>query len=92
MADLTSSTFDSFAGQKSGVTSDAVKGAFKGANDLGKLPEGGSSVEGVGALQKKAQVYSQRHSTKGLGSPRSPFAKVKPMSNLGRAIGRKRGY
>ena len=74
----------------SGVLSDAQKGAFKGANDLGKLPTGGASPEGVGTLEKKAQMYSMRHSTKGLGSPRVSGAKVKPMTNIGRAIGRKR--
>ncbi len=72
----------------SGILSDAQKGAFKGANDLGKLPDQGSSVQGSSSLLKKAQVYSTKHSTKGLGSPR--VAKVKPMTNIGRAIGRKR--
>jgi len=74
----------------SGVLSDAQKGAFKGANDLGKLPDQGSSIEGSSSLLKKAQVYSTKHSTKGLGSGRSPLSKVKPMTNIGRAIGRKR--
>ena len=77
---------------QSGITSDAQKGAFKGANDLGQLPTGGGSAEGVGNLEKKAQMYSMRHSTKGLGSQKSPMSKVKPMTNIGRAIGRKRGY
>lgn len=74
----------------SGILSDAQKGAFKGANDLGKLPEAGASAQGVGSLEKKAQMYSMRHSTKGLGSQRAAGAKVKPMTNIGRAIGRKR--
>jgi hypothetical protein len=75
---------------QSGITSDASKGAFKTGNDLGHLPDQGSSVEGVGSLEKHAQQYAVRHSTKGLGSPRVPGAKVKPMTNIGRAIGRKR--
>jgi hypothetical protein len=75
---------------QSGVLSDAQKGAFKGANDLGQLPEGGASVEGVGNLAKKAQVYSMRHSTKGLRGPKPFTAKVKPLTNMGRDIGRKR--
>ena len=75
-----------------GVSSDATKGAFKGANDLGHLPAGGASVEGVGNMEKKAQIYSTRHSTKGLGGPKPFTAKVKPITNLSKSIGRKRGY
>ena len=88
MGDLTSSTFPDMS--KSGVTSNAQKGAFKGANDLGKLPTGGASIEGSGSLEKHAQVYSMRHSVKGLGFKRAPTAKLKVITNLGRDIGRKR--
>jgi hypothetical protein len=88
LGDLTSSTFPDM--QKSGITSDAQKGAFKGANELGKLPEGGASIEGVGSLEKHAQQYSVRHSVKGLGFKRAAGAKVKPLTNVGRDIGRKR--
>jgi hypothetical protein len=88
MSDLSSSTFPDM--EKSGVTSDAQKGAFKGANDLGKLPEGGASIEGAGGLQKRAQAYSAKHSIKGLGFKRAPGAKLKTITNVGRDIGRKR--
>ena len=88
MGDLTSSTFPGM--EKSGITSDAQKGAFKGVNDLGKLPEGGASSEGTEGLLKHAQQYSVRHSVKGLGFKRPATAKVKPLVNMGRDIGRKR--
>ena len=52
--------------EKSGITSDAQKGAYKGANDLGRLPSGGSSPEGVAGLEKRAQTYSLKHQVKGL--------------------------
>ncbi len=90
--DLTSSTFDQYGGAKSPILSDAQKGAFKGANDLGKLPEGGSSSEGVGTLQKKAQGYAFKHSTKGLFGARPSATKTRSNTNIGKAIGRKRGY
>jgi hypothetical protein len=76
----------------SGLTSDAQRGSFKSSNDLGKLPEGGAGVEGSGTLLKHAQQYSIRHSTKGLAGPKPFTAKVKPITNLGKSIGRKRGY
>lgn len=76
----------------SGTTSDAQKGAFKSSNDLGKLPEGSAGIEGSGNLLNKAQQYSTRHSTKGLAGPRPFMAKVKPITNLGKSIGRKRDY
>ena len=88
MTDLSSSTFPDMA--KSGVTSDAQKGAFKGANDLGKLPTGGASIEGAGGLQKRAQTYSMKHSVKALGFKRAQGAKLKTITNVGRDIGRKR--
>jgi hypothetical protein len=88
LGDLTSSTFPDM--QKSGITSDAQKGAFKGANELKGLPQGGASIEGVGSLEKHAQQYSVRHSVKGLGFKRAAGAKVKPLTNMGRDIGRKR--
>ena len=88
MTDLSSSAFPDMA--KSGVTSDAQKGAFKGANDLGKLPQGGASIEGAAGLQKRAQAYSAKHSIKGLGFKRAPGAKLKTITNVGRDIGRKR--
>ena len=88
MSDLTSSTFPDMS--KSGVTSDAQKGAFKGANDLGKLPTGGAGIEGAGGLEKRAETYSMKHSVKGLGFKRSQRAKLKVITNLGRDIGRKR--
>jgi len=76
----------------SGVTSDATKGAFKSSNDLGHLPEGGASPEGSGTLLKKAQIFSVRHSTKGLAASKPFTAKLKPIMNEGKSIGRKRGY
>lgn len=77
----------------SGVSTDAQKGTFKGANDFGHgLPAGGATVEGSGNMQKKAMFYSMRHSTKGLGGPKPFTAKVKPITNVGKSIGRKRGY
>lgn len=77
---------------QSGITSDAQKGAFKSANSLGSLPTGGASAAGVGGLLQKAQTFSVRHSTKGL-RPSKPFtAKVRPITNEGKSIGRKRGY
>ena len=88
MSDLTSSTFPDM--QKSGFTSDAQKGAYKGANDLGKLPTGGASIEGAGGLQKRAQTYSMKHQIKGLGFKRAPQGKLKTITNIGRDIGRKR--
>lgn len=88
MGDLTSSTFPDM--EKSGITSDAQKGAYKGANDLGKLPSGGASSEGVAGLQKRAQTYSLKHQVKGLGFKRAPGAKLKTITNIGRDIGRKR--
>ena len=90
MSDLTSSTFPDMA--KSGITSDAQKGAFKGANDLGKLPAGGATSEGVGGLARKAQTFAIRHSTKALRSPKPFTTKVRPITNEGKSIGRKRGY
>ena len=77
---------------QSGILSDAQKGAFKSANNLGSLPEGGASIAGSSSLLRKAQVYSARHSTKGLGLTRPSITKTKPLTNIGRAIGRKRGY
>ena len=88
MGDLTSSTFPDM--QKSGIASDAQKGAFKGANDLGHLPQGGSSLEGVAGLEKRAQTYSLKHQVKGLGFKRAPTGKLKTITNIGRDIGRKR--
>ena len=90
MGDHTSSTFPDMA--KSGVTSDAQKGAFKGANDLGKMPTGGATSEGVGGIERKAQMFAIRHSTKALRSPKPFTTKVKPITNEAKAIGRKRGY
>ena len=76
-----------------GVSTDATKGTFKGANDFGKgLPAGGATVQGAGTQEKKAMFYSMRHSTKGLGGPKPFTAKVKPITNVGKSIGRKRGY
>lgn len=74
----------------SSVTSDAQKGAFKSANSLGHLPSGGATVEGVGGLEKRAQTYSLKHQVKGLGFKRTPTAKLKTITNIGRDIGRKR--
>ena len=88
MSDLTASTFPDM--QKSGITSDAQKGAYKGANDLGRLPSGGASLEGVAGLQKRAQAHSMKHSVKGLGFKRIQGAKLKTITNIGRDIGRKR--
>ena len=88
MSDLTSSTFPDM--NKSGITSDAQKGVFKGVNELGKLPAGGATIEGAGGLEKHAQTYSMKHSVKGLGFKRAQGAKLKVITNLGRDIGRKR--
>lgn len=90
MGELTSSTFPDMV--KGGVSSDAQKGTYKGANDLGHLPSGGSSIEGTGGLMKRAQTYSMRHQVKGLGFKRAPTGKLKTITNIGRDIGRKRGY
>ena len=90
MSDLGSSTFPDM--QKGGFASDAIKGAYKGSNDLGHLPQAGASIEGSGGLIRNAQKYSMRHSVKGLGFKRAPTAKLKTITNLGRDIGRKRGY
>ncbi len=75
---------------KSGITADAQKGAFKGANDLGQLPAGGASIEGSSGLLKKAETYSVKHSVRGLGFKRAPVGKLKTITNLGRDVGRKR--
>jgi len=77
---------------QSGVTSDAQKGAFKSGNDLGHLPTGGATPAGVEGLTEKAQTFSVRHSTKGLRAPKPFTTKVRPITNLGKSIGRKRGY
>jgi hypothetical protein len=80
----------------SGFSSDPSMGSFKTSNSISaKLPAGdGSSTMRPGAnLEQKAGNYSMRHSTKGLSSGPKPFTvKVKPMKNIGRDIGRKRGF
>lgn len=91
MGDLFSSTLDQL-GKSHSPAKNGEKGVFKSANDLGHLPAGSSGVAGTGALQKQAQIYSLRHQVKGLGFKKAPSAKTKVISNLGRSIGRKRGY
>ncbi len=90
MSDLGASTFPDMS--KSGVTSDAQKGTFKGVNELGKLPAGGATPKGAGGLEQKAQMYAVRHSTKAIRGPKPFMAKTKPITNVGKDIGRKRGY
>jgi len=80
-------------GVKSGFSSNASKGAFKSSNDLSRSPFGGAgSASGVAGLTKHADQYVMRHSTKGLGFTKSGVMRLKPNLNIGKAIGRKRGY
>ena len=83
MGDLTSSTFPDMA--KGGFQSDAQKGDFKAANNLG-----GGSVSGVGNTEKHAEQYVMRHSTKGLGYNKTGPMRLKTNTNIAKAIGRKR--
>lgn len=85
MGDLTSSTFPDMA--KGGFQSDEQKGAFKTANHLG-----GGSASGVDNIEKHAEQYVMRHSTKGLGYNKTGAMRLKTNTNIGKAIGRKRGF
>lgn len=68
-------------------------GSFKPANNISaKLPAGGSTMRGVGGITARAENFSMKHATKGLASPKPIGAKLKPIKNLGRQIGRKRGF
>lgn len=77
-----------------GFSSSPAMGSFKSANAIGgKLPAGGSTIRGTGGLTQRAEDFSFRHSTKGLSSGPKPFtAKVRPIRNEMKSIGRKRGY
>ncbi len=75
-----------------GVSTNPSMGSFKTANSLGKLPDGGSTFRGVGGLTAKAERVSMQHSTKGLGAPKPFSAKVRPVKNEMKSIGRKRGF
>ena len=77
-----------------GTSTSPSMGTFKSANAIGaKLPAGGSTIRGTGGLTQRAEDFSFRHSTKGLGMGAKPFtAKVRPIKNIGKSIGRKRGY
>lgn len=77
---------------KSGVQSGAQKGLFKSANDLGHAMNIGGSAQGVAGIERKAETMAIKHSTKGLMSRRPSVAKVKPITNLAKSIGRKRGF
>lgn len=76
---------------KSGFASDATRGAFKSSNDLSR-PSMAGSATGVSGIEKHADQYVMRHSTKGLGFSKTGVLRLKPNFNIGKAIGRKRGY
>ena len=79
--------------ENSGFSSGGSMGSFKTSNNLGHLPAGGSTIRGTGGLTQRAEDFSFRHSTKGLSSGPKPFtAKVRPIRNEMKSIGRKRGY
>jgi len=79
-------------GSPSGFQSDAQKGAFKSANNLSQNPFGGGTAQSVSDIEKNADKYVMKHSTKGLGFKKSGVLSLKPHLNEGKAIGRKRGY
>lgn len=82
-----------FGGDLGSSTFSGSKGAFKPANDISaKLPSGGSTIRGTAGLTQRAELISTKHSTKGLGGPKPFMAKVRPIKNLAKSIGRKRGY
>lgn len=73
--------------------SSSSMGAFKPANNISaKLPAGGSTMRGVAGLDARAENFSMKHSTKGLAASKPFTAKVRPIKNLAKSIGRKRGY
>ena len=78
-------------GSPSGFQSDAQKGTFKSANNVSN-PFGGGSAEATSDIEKNADKYVTKHSTKGLGFKKSGVLSLKPHLNEGKAIGRKRGY
>lgn len=79
-------------GDDSGFSSGSDMGTFKSANSLGSLPAGGSTFRGTGGLTQRAEGVSMKHSTKGLTGPKPFTAKVRPVRNVMKDIGRKRGY
>lgn len=80
-------------GGSSGFGSSPSMGTFKSANNIGaKLPTGGSTIRGTGGLTQRAEGVSMKHSTAGLASPKPFSAKVRPVKNEMKSIGRKRGF
>lgn len=79
-------------GGGSGFGSSPSMGEFKSANSLGHLPAGGSTMKGVAGLEGRAENVQMRHSTKGLMSAKPFMAKIRPVKNEMKSIGRKRGY
>ena len=76
-----------------GASTNPSMGTFKSANNIGdKIPGHIATTKGISSLTGGAMTTSLKHSTKGLGSPRPFTAKIKPMKNIGKDIGRKRGY
>lgn len=82
-----------FGNPMGGIGSSPSMGTFKSANAISaKLPTGGATIRGTGNLTKQAGDFAFRHSTKGLTGPKPSVVKVRPVKNLGKQIGRKRGY
>ena len=78
-------------GKPSETITDSQKGVFKSGNDLSHLPIMGGSPEAVSGIEKHADQYVNRHATKGLGFKHSGLMRMKTNTNIGKAIGRKRG-
>ncbi len=79
-------------GSDMGTSTGSSMGTFKVANNLGKLPAGGATMKGVAGLTGRATNVSLKHSTTGLAKPRPFMAKIRPVRNEMKSIGRKRGY
>ena len=81
-------------GGSSGFGSSPSMGTFKSANnvDAAKLPSNGATMRGVGGLTQRAEQVSTKHATKGLAGPKPSMAKIRPIKNEMKSIGRKRGY
>lgn len=73
-----------------GDLTSADRSTFKSANNLGKLPAGGSTFRGTSGLTQRAIGTSTRYSTKGLKGGSMP--KIRPVKNEMKSIGRKRGF